>query len=117
VASYAERIERYLTAHPGASLAEARGHGHTPERPGQGREQERFSDYYERRNAAEAHTNQLKADMFGQEPSYNADSAAQSTSRIPLADLEAAMAYDSLDDYADDMGGWDEIDDDFGYYH
>lgn len=117
MASYRERIERYLESHPGATIAEARGHGHTPERPGGGRGQERFAEYYERRDELESKVNQLKADMFGNMPSWNADGAANSTGRIPTADLATAASYDSLAEYADDMGGWDEIDDDFGNYH
>lgn len=117
MASYRERIDRYLELHPGATIAEARGHGKTPEHPGQGKGQERFESYYERRSELESKVNQLKADMFGNSPSWNADGAAAATSRIPISELSTAAGYDSLADYADDMGGWDEIDDDFGHYH
>jgi len=117
VASYRERIDRYLESHPGATIAEARGHGKTPERPGGGRGQERFAQYYERRDAAEQKVNQLKADMFGNSPSWNPTGAAKATGRIPTSDLVYASGFDSLAAYADDQGGWDEIDDDFGNYH
>lgn len=117
MATYQERIDRYLEAHPGATIAEARGHGKTPEHPGEGRGQEKYEDYYERRSVYEAHVNQLKQDLYGNSPSWNQEGAEKSTSRIPTADLVEAYGYDSLAEYADDYGGWDEIDDDFGYYH
>lgn len=117
MASYQERIERYLQSHPGASISEARGHGHTPEHPGAGRESERYADYYERRDVAEAHVNFLKENYYGHEAKYDADGAAESTHKIPLSDLEAAMPYNDLEDYIMDHGGWDEVDDGFGYYH
>ena len=114
MASYRERIERYLESHPGASISEARGHGKTPEHP-TGYNAEKYQEYHERRSEAEAHTNWLKEQKFGQDLSYNADSAANSTSRIPIAQLEDALAYDDLDDYIEDVDY--EVDDNFGYYH
>jgi hypothetical protein len=117
VASYRERKERYLEKHPGASIAEARGHGKTPERPHLGKTQERFAEYHGRREAAERHVNELKEQKFSNEPNYNAESSAYSTSRIPLSELEKSAGYDTLDDYVDDAGGWDEVDDGYGYYH
>lgn len=115
MSSYSERIERYMAAHPGATKAEARGHGSTPEAPGRGRSQERFESYYERRDRAEAHTNQLKQDLYGNSPSFNAEGSQASTERIPIADLELAMEYNSLPDFLDDWG--DEVSEDFGHYH
>ena len=107
-----------MAAHPGATKAEARGHGHTPEKPGGGKNQERFADYYERRNAAETHTLRLKQDAFGNLPSWNAEGAAASNLKIPIAQLEMAMPFDSLDAFQD----WAEendidLDEDFAYYH
>lgn len=117
MATYRERIDRYLEAHPGASIAEARGHGKTPEHPGAGRGESRYQEYYAGRAEAEAKVNQMKADMYGNSPSWNPAGAEKATGRIPTSDLNTAAGYDSLADYADDMGGWDEIDDDFGHYH
>lgn len=114
--TYSERIARYMEAHPGATKAEARGHGETPERPGGGKQNERFTGYYERRERLESHTNELKRQAFGNEPKYNAESAAYGTSKIPIGQLEKASGYDSLDSFFEDYPE-NEVDDNFGYYH
>lgn len=115
MANYRERIDRYLESHPGATIAEARGHGHTPERPGAGKGQERFAEYYERRTEAERHVNSLKQEAYGSLPNYNAAGAEETTHKMSIGDLEKSLPFDSLDDFYDYYDG--EVDDGYGYYH
>ena len=115
MATYRERIDRYLEAHPGATIAEARGHGHTPERPGGGKDQERFADYYERRQELERHANSLKHEAYGSLPNYNAAGSEAATSKMSIASLEKSEPFDTLDDFEEYYDG--DIDDGYGYYH
>ena len=115
MSAYSERIERYMAAHPGATKAEARGHGSTPERPGGGRENERFERYYERRDALEAHTNRLKQDLYGNSPSWNQEGSEAATGKIPISQLDLATDYDNLPEFLEEWG--DEVSEDFGHYH
>ena len=115
MATYRERIDRYLESHPGATVAEARGHGKTPEHPGQGQGQERFADYYERRNELERHVNSLKQEAYGSLPNYNSAGAEASTHSMSMATLAKSEAFDSIDDMEEYYG--DDLDDAYGYYH
>jgi hypothetical protein len=115
MSSYQERIERYLERHPGATLAEARGHGTTPEHPGAGRGQERFAEYYQQRDALEAHVNSLKQDAYGNLPKFNAEGSAENTSRMSMSALQQAQGFDSIDEMEEYYE--DDLDDGYGYYH
>lgn len=64
--SYSQRIEKYLREHPGATKAEARGHGKTPEHKPitesqVRRAQEKFPEYAEKLDSREK---QKAADYF-----------------------------------------------------
>lgn len=116
MSSYQERINRYLERHPEATIAEARGHGRTPEHPGAQRGQERYAEYHERREAAEAHVNALKLDAYGNEPNFNQEGSEYSTSKMSMSELQMSAGYDTLDDMYEDFDE-DEIPDGYGYYH
>lgn len=113
MASYADRINRYLERHPGASIAEARGHGKTPERPHLGQDKPQFREYHERRSELERHWNELKELKHGHKARYNAESIASQTSKKSRKELIDAMDYDDLDDYIEDY----PEDDDADHYH
>lgn len=84
----------------GVSLAAARGHGATPERPGQGKEEPRFREYYELRKEI----TQLKKDVFG----HNVGKASQrEMSKKGRRALEKARAY--LQEMKDNQLSWDEM--------
>jgi hypothetical protein len=115
VASYRERIERYLESHPGATIREARGHGTTPERPTAGIGKPEFQEYHERRKELENHVNSLKQEAYGSLPNYNAAGAEAATHSMSIGELAKSEPFDTLDDFIEYYDG--EVDDGYGYYH
>jgi hypothetical protein len=115
VATYGDRIARYLESHPGATIREARGHGSTPERPGQGIGKPEFQEYHERRAELERHVNSLKQEAYGNLPNFNATGAQSATHSMSVSALAKSEAFDSLDDFEEYYEG--DIDDGYGYYH
>jgi hypothetical protein len=116
MSTYQERINRYLERHPGATIAEARGHGKTPEHPGAQRGQERYAEYHERREAAESHVNALKQDAYGNLPNFNQEGSEFATSKMSISELQVSAPYDSIDEMYDALDE-DEIPDGYGHYH
>jgi hypothetical protein len=115
VATYAERIASYLERHPGATIAEARGHGHTPERPTAGIGKPEFREYHERRAELERHANSLKQEAYGSLPNFNRAGSEDNTHRMSVAELAKSEPFDTLDDFIEYYDG--EVDDGYGYYH
>lgn len=116
MSAYSDRIDRYMDAHPGASLAEARGHGSTPEHPSDdyARHDPRYEDYFERRDSYESHAYELKQDYYGNEEQWNAEGARESTGDLSMKWLEIADRYDDLETLYED---YPEAEDEFGHYH
>jgi hypothetical protein len=113
--SHAQRIERYLQKHPGATLAEARGHGKTPERPGQGKGEERFREYYEKRETLEKQVLSQKQRDFSSSDKWRADRSARAVKKNPGRMSDMQLYIDSglaglmeLDDFdwMDERWAW-----------
>lgn len=105
-----------MDAHPGATLAEARGHGSTPEHPSDdyAREDPRYEEYFDRRDSMEDHANSLKEDAYGDLDTFNKDGAEESTGKISMHDLEIAMQFDTIEELRE---AYPELADEFGHYH
>ena len=76
--AYRQRLERggisQAEYNQGTSLAGARGHGQTPERPEQAsRNQERYQDYQSRREALQREVRAQKQRDFGASDKWRAD--------------------------------------------
>jgi hypothetical protein len=91
---HSQRVERYLASHPGATLAEARGHGKTPEHPGQGTDNERFREYYEKRQELEAQIQDKKRQEFSHSTKWREDRSARNLEKNPgrLSDYRVYLA-------------------------
>lgn len=84
----------------GVPLSAARGHGQTPEHPGQGKEAPRFRQYYDLRKEI----TQLKKEVFG----HNVGKASQrEMSKKGRRALEKARAY--LQEMKTNGYSWDEM--------
>lgn len=117
--NYRARLERSgLTKsayESGASLSEARGHAKTPEHPHQGKSQERYREYHERRQALERQVLDMKRAQYGSSPRWSDSGAEKSVKRMDINTLDTIASYDDLYDYLDDYG--DEADDEADKYH
>lgn len=91
---HSERVARYLAKHPGATIAEARGHGKTPERPGQGREEERFREYYEKRENLERQVEEKKRQDFEASDKWRSDRSERNLKNHParIADMQLYLS-------------------------
>jgi len=112
---YSARVERYLAKHPGATIAEARGHGKTPEHPGRGREEERYREYYEKRKGLEAQAQNQKRADFSHSDKWREDRSEKAMKKWParLSDLEryvevgiAGLMEDPDFDWVDERWAW-----------
>lgn len=115
MATHSQRIERYLASHPGATIAEARGHGKTPERPGAGRGKEEFREYYEKREGLESEVLNKKREEFSGSTKWREDRSARNLRKFPgrLSDYRIYIdggiaAIQSMEDFewADERFAW-----------
>jgi hypothetical protein len=123
--SYRGRLERggidRESYNAGASLAGARGHGATPERPERAeRDQERYQDYLQRREALEREVRAQKTRDFGSSDKWRADRSKRNVQNMPgsmrnmqryldAGGIEGLMSYDDFD--------WSDREWAFLYYH
>lgn len=106
-----QRVERYLARNPGASIAEARGHGKTPEHPGRGFNKPEFREYYDRRAELERRVNEQKNREYNSSPKWNQDRSERAVAKHTArsADMEAylngTLDWDEVD-YNDERWAW-----------
>lgn len=86
--SYRQRLEKggvdQHNYNAGASLAGARGHGSTPERPERAeREQDKYGDYLQRREALEREVRAQKTRDFGSSDKWRADRSKRNVANKP----------------------------------
>lgn len=128
-ATYRRRLERggitKAAYERGESLAKARGHGQTPERPERAeRQPDKYTKYIERRRTLERQVAEKKAELFRGSKKYDRrrsekaiHSGPVSGAPAPLAKMERFLASDFSDldwetIFDEDSDGWD-----FLYYH
>jgi hypothetical protein len=110
------RIERYLEAHPGATKAEARGHGRTPERPGRGRDRPEFETYYRKYNQLKVQAAAEKKRIWGSSDKWRSDRSFKAMAKEdpPMWQMERFLELGeditSLEDF--DWRDWEWL-----YYH
>lgn len=105
-----------MDAHPGATLAEARGHGSTPEHPSDdyARHDPRYEEYFDRRDQYEEKVNELKDMAYGDLETFNKDGAEDETGKLPISKLEVMAQYDDPDTMIEEHP---ELEEDFAHYH
>lgn len=129
--SYRQRLERAgvdrRDYERGASLAGARGHAETPERPSQA-SPERYVDYFNRREKLINSIQAMKRELYGSKDSFNAKRSREAVDKNPktgksrtLKELKRAerkiaemIDGEEPEEFYDEP---EDFDDDFLFYH
>lgn len=106
----------------GESIKAARGHAHTPERPGRLTGKKEFSDYENRRRSLIQKVNQRKARLWGDAHKFSREGSRKITDRgyngeHPPSMEKLQWAIDATDEELEQAAFEQDDDDSFLWYH